>query len=78
MHRWITIMAGGPQDGERIRRDFYKPRAHPPAIRAADGKVCCPVAMHVELTHAFCVVVHPDARDEEIERAVDAMLEADI
>lgn len=71
-------MAGGPQDGERIRRDFYKPRTRPPAIRAADGKVCCAVAMHVEMTHALCVVVHPDACDEQIERAVDAMLDAEI
>lgn len=70
-------MAGGPQDGERIRRDFYAPRAHPPAIRATDGKVCCPVAVHVESTHAVCVVVHPHARDAEVERAVDAMMNAD-
>jgi hypothetical protein len=76
MYRWITIMAGGPQDGERIRRDFYAPRAHP-AIRADDGKMCCPVAMHVELTHAVCVVVHPDACDAQVERAVDTMMGAD-
>ena len=69
-------MAGGPQDGQRIRRDFYAPRAHP-AIRADDGKVCCPVAMHVELTHAVCAVVYPDACDAQVERAVDTMMGAD-
>lgn len=70
-------MAGGPQDGERIHRDFYAPRAHPPAIRASDGKVCCPVAMHVEPSHAVCVVVHPHACDAQVERAMDAMMAAD-
>jgi hypothetical protein len=77
MNRWITIMAGGPQDGEQFPRDFYEPRATPPALRAADGRVCCPVATHIDTTHARCVVVHPEATEAQIERAVDTMLEGE-
>jgi hypothetical protein len=69
-------MAGGPQDGQRFRRDFYTPRATPPAMRASDGKVCCPVAVRNLDEASLCVVVHPLARDEEIERAIDGMVAA--
>ncbi|KJV32546.1 hypothetical protein [Luteibacter yeojuensis] len=69
-------MAGGPQDGQRFRRDFYAPRATPPAMRASDGKVCCPVAVRNLDEASLCVVVHPQARDEEIERAIDGMVAA--
>ena len=67
-------MAGGPQDGQRFRRDFYEPRCTPPAMRAEDGKVCCPIAMHTTEQASRCVVVHPHATSEQIERAVDDMV----
>jgi hypothetical protein len=69
-------MAGGPQDGERFTREFYTSHATPPAMRASDGKVCCPVAVRAMRQTALCVVVHPDARDEQIEHAIDAMVAA--
>ncbi|GAA0903911.1 hypothetical protein KR767_15300 [Luteibacter anthropi] len=74
MYQWVTIMAGGPQDGDRIVRAFDKPRMNPPALRAVDGEVCCPVATHTGVQGGCCVVVHPDATPGQIERAVDAML----
>ncbi|QDE39947.1 hypothetical protein FIV34_12350 [Luteibacter pinisoli] len=74
MYIWISIMAGGPQDGERFQREFYTPRATPPAMRASDGRVCCPVATRTTRAASVCVVVHPQARDEDIERAIDAMV----
>jgi hypothetical protein len=74
MHIWISLMAGGPQDGQRFTREFYTPRSVPPAMRASDGQVCCPVAMRAAAKAAVCVVVHPHARPEEIERAIDAMV----
>jgi hypothetical protein len=76
MYTWISLMAGGPQDGERFTREFYTPRATPPAMRASDGQVCCPVAMRTTRRAAVCVLVHPDARDEQIEHAIDAMVAA--
>lgn len=76
MHTWISYMAGGPQDGERFVRTFEVPRATPPPMRATDGKVCCPVAMRALAKTAVCVVVHPLARDEQIEAAIDAMVAA--
>lgn len=76
MYTWISLMAGGPQDGQRFRREFYAPRATPPAMRASDGRVCCPVAMRTTRTTAVCVVVHPHALEHEIEQAIDAMVEA--
>ncbi|WP_440326388.1 hypothetical protein [Luteibacter sp.] len=45
-------------------------------MRASDGQVCCPVAMRATAKAAVCVVVHPHARPEEIERAIDAMVAA--
>lgn len=69
-------MAGGPQDGQRFVRTFEAPRAAPPPMRASDGKACCPVAMRMLARTAVCVVVHPQARDEEIERAIDTMIDA--
>jgi hypothetical protein len=74
MHIWISFMAGGPQDGQRFVRTFEAPRATPPAMRASDGKVCCPVAMRMLTKTATCVVVHPQALDEQIEQAIDAMV----
>ncbi|QWT21222.1 hypothetical protein KPL74_04290 [Bacillus sp. NP157] len=76
MHKWITLMAGGPQDGQQFSRAFDIARASPPPMRAADGLVCCPVAMRALGDTAFCVVVHPEARDEQIENAIDCMVEA--
>ncbi|UPG87564.1 hypothetical protein L2Y94_09495 [Luteibacter aegosomatis] len=77
MYQWLTIMAGGPQDGQRFLRRYDSPRPTPPALRADDGKVCCPVATHTAVEGGCCVVVHPSATPEQIERAVDAMLAAD-
>jgi|GEM_PF-1913510 hypothetical protein len=69
-------MAGGPQDGQRFKREFYTPHPTPPAMRASDGQVCCPVAVRTTRTEGVCVVVHPQARDHEIEHAIDAMVAA--
>jgi len=67
-------MAGGPQDGQRFVRNFYEARMTPPAMRSEDGKVCCPIATHTTTDASRCVVVHPNATDEQIERAVDSMV----
>lgn len=74
MNLWISIMAGGPQHGLRFERAFQQPRGVPPAMRAADGKVCCPVATHTGRTASYCVVVHPLAAEHEVTEAIDAML----
>lgn len=67
-------MAGGPQDGQHFVRHFYEPRSTPPAMRAEDGKVCCPIATRTAEKASRCVVVHPSATNEQIERAVDDMV----
>ncbi|MBB3228332.1 hypothetical protein FHW69_002967 [Luteibacter sp. Sphag1AF] len=75
MFRWISIMAGGPQDGERLIREFYDARPSPPSLRAEDGKICCAIATRTGVPASHCVLVHPAATHEQIERAVDRMLE---
>ncbi|MDF3983164.1 hypothetical protein P3W24_12745 [Luteibacter sp. PPL201] len=74
MYQWLTIMAGGPQDGQQLVRRYDAPRFTPPAMRASDGKVCCPIATHTAAEGGCCVVVHPGATDKQVERAMDAML----
>ncbi len=57
-------MAGGPQDGQRFKRDFYTPHPTPPAMRASDGQVCCPVAVRTTRTEGG----HHRIAEAEVER----------
>ena len=61
MYQWLTIMAGGPQDGLQFTRRYSTSRPTPPSMRAADGRVCCPVATHTAPDGGCSVVVHTAA-----------------